>query len=197
MCDPATAITVASTVGGLFNAKQESDQSKKAYEMAKKGAEDNALRQYSALQARQEQESAKATQSITRSYNAARAASSAATVSSGEAGVGGNSVTALHNEFARTAAEYEGSVTRNKAFLDNEFKNEALSVRLGAQAEINRNYNQIQQPNYLGILLQGAGKVFEIKAQKDALNPVELGLTGTSAGAVDGSAFDRNGNPYG
>ncbi len=97
--------------------------------------------------------------------------------------MGGNSVTALHNEFARTAAEYEGAVTRNKAFLDNEFKNEALAVRLGTQAEINHDYNQVQQPNYLGILLQGAGKAFEIRGQNAALKPIESGLTGTAPSA--------------
>lgn len=172
-----------------MNAKKGYDQSKVAAADAERQIESNALRQYSQLQVRQEQETARAAQAISASAVAARSAKASAAVASGESGVGGNSVAALQQEFERTATNYEGAVIRNKAFLDANFKEQAETVRLGAEADLNRVANQVQAPNYLGIILGAAGDALKIKAKQNADSPIET----ASAGAP---SYDSSPNYY-
>ena len=173
MCSPALALAGASTGLGLIQAKSASDRQLDAAEQVTKAATQNALRQYQSIQARQIQETAKATQAIQESSRAARRASGTAAVASGEAGVGGNSVAALQHEFERTALEFEGTTIRNQAFLAAQFKDQAAGVRAEQEATVNNAYNQITQPNYLGILMQGVGQYLDLKSAMKSTEPVK------------------------
>lgn len=117
------------------------------------------------------QERAKAAQAIQQSAKAARNAASSSAVASAEAGVGGASVAALQNEFERTALEFESTTIRNEAFLDAEFKDKAAGVRAEQEATVNAAYNQIQTPNYLGILMQGLGTYLDLSSAMKATQP--------------------------
>ncbi len=174
MCSPAAlplALSGAQTGLGLLGAKQGYERQVDAAEQTQKAATSNALRQYTAIQARQAQERAKATQAIQESARAARRASSTAAVASAEAGVAGNSVAALQNEFERTALEFEGTTIRNQAFLDAHFKDQAEGVRAEQEAVVNNAYNQIQTPNYLGILMQGLGSFLDLSSAMKSTAP--------------------------
>lgn len=161
----------ASTAMSLKQANQGFKRQVDAAEQTEKAATRNALRQYTAIQTRQVQERAKASQAIQESARAARRASSTSAVSSAEAGVGGNSVAALQNEFERTALEFESTTLRNQAFLDATFKDQAEGVRAGQEAVVNNAYNQVSQPNYLGILMQGLGSYLDLSSAMGSTGP--------------------------
>lgn len=173
MCSPALALSGATTGLGLIQAKSASERQLDAAEQVRKAATQNALRQYSAIQARQVQETARATQAIQESSRAARRASGTAAVASGEAGVGGNSVAALQHEFERTALEFEGTTIRNQAFLKAHFQDQMEGVRAEQEATVNNAYNQIQTPNYLGILMQGVGQYLDLNQAMKSTQPKE------------------------
>jgi hypothetical protein len=167
-------VIAASTSGlSLLQAKSGYDRQLDAAEQVERAARANALRQYQSIQSRQIQERAKATQEIQESNRAARRASSTAAVASAEAGVGGNSVAALQDEFERTALEFESTTIRNMSFLDAEFKDRAEGVRAEQEATVNAAYNQIQTPNYLGILMQGLGTYLDLSSAMKATRPVQ------------------------
>jgi hypothetical protein len=169
---------------GLLNAgKQNQFQKDQAADVAKQ-ADASALRQYSQLQIRQEQEAARATQAIQENVVHATNATSTAKTSLAESGVAGNTASELIGEYARTSSNYESAVIRNKAFLDQNFRDQAKSVQLGEQANVNRAYASIQPPNYLGILLQGAAGFLALKGKSDALAP-----PGGAAGALAPAAM--------
>ncbi len=174
MCTPAALPYALAGAQGILGASNQSKQfgsQKSAAGKIADAAEQSAVRQYTALQARQEEEQARAVQSIQKSRVEATKALGTLTTQAGESGVGGNSVRALHDEFARTATEYEGAVIRNKAFLDSQFKRDAEGIQLNQQSTINNAYSQIQPPNYLGLILQTAGSALAIKHDQDALKP--------------------------
>lgn len=170
MCDP-TVIAASTTGLGLLQAKSGFDRQLDAAAQVEKAARENALRQYTSIQSRQVQERAKAAQAIQQSAKAARNAASSSAVASAEAGVGGASVAALQNEFERTALEFESTTIRNEAFLDAEFKDKAAGVRAEQEATVNAAYNQIQTPNYLGILMQGLGTYLDLSSAMKATQP--------------------------
>ena len=173
MCSPAFALSGATTGLGLLQAKSGLDRQLDAAEQVEKAARSNALRQYTSIQSRQIQERARAAQAIGESARAARMASGTAAVASAEAGVGGASVAALQAEFERTALEFESTTIRNQAFLDAEFRDRAEGVRAEQEAAVNSAYNQIQTPNYLGILMQGLGSYLDLSSATKATQPIE------------------------
>lgn len=176
MCLPVAAagpLAGLSTGLGLLQAKSTFDRQTDAAEQVERAARENALRQYTAIQSRQVQERARAAQAIQQSAKAARTASSSSAVASAEAGVGGASVAALQREFERTALDFESTTIRNQAFLDAEFQDKAAGVRAEQEATVNSAYNQIQTPNYLGILMQGLGSYLDLSSAMKATQPIE------------------------
>lgn len=178
MCDPASmagaayGLQGASTLLGLGSASDQYKRQLDAAEQVEKAANANALRQYGALQSRQVQETAKATQAIEESNRAARGAAGTASVATAEAGVAGNSAAAFQDEFRRTALEFESTTIRNRAFLDANFKDQAEDIRAEQQAVTQNAYNQVQQPNYMDILLQGLGGFLEIRGDQLKNKPI-------------------------
>lgn len=173
MCLPAAGIAGAayglqgaSTLLGLGSQRDQYRAQLSAAEQTERAANANALRQYGALQSRQAQERARASQAIMESNRAARLASGTGTTAAAEAGVAGNSVAAAQDEFSRAALEFEGTTIRNQAFLDANFREQAEGVRAEQQAVTQSAYNQIQQPNYMGLLLQGLGGFLEIRGDQ-------------------------------
>jgi hypothetical protein len=168
MCSPL-ALTAGTTAAGLINENAKAQYSKQAYKQAKQAAENNALREYGALQERQAQENATAAQAIAKNAEQARLAIGSAATSTAEAGVAGNAAASLIQDFERTSLEYEHTVTRNKAFLDAQFAREAQGVWSNEQAEILRALPE--PPNYFGVLVGGAADYFKLKIKEDAKNP--------------------------
>jgi len=174
LCDPVSiglSLTAAQGAASAYAQGRSFSAQKKAASSIATAAEESAIRQYGALQERQEQENAKAAQSIQEVATQVRKVAATATVQAGESGVGGNTVAALHDDFERSALNYESAVTRNKAMLDEQFKRDAEGVQLNQQSQINDAYSRIQPPNYLGILIGSAADALKIKTDADRLKP--------------------------
>lgn len=114
------------------------------------------LQQMSAMRIQERQEKVAAAQRIQQATTKSREARATARVSAGEAGVAGLSVNALINDLTRQQAEYNFSVTQQLEMSD---VNRQLSFQdAGMQSRMNLlSINKpIQQPNYLGAILDGA-----------------------------------------
>lgn len=139
MCNPIALVAVGtalSTATQVANASAVNRSQRQNFALAKEAADANALRQYAAIQRRQIEEDAKASQSISNASREARAVASTARVAAGEVGVAGLSVDALQADFARSEGEYQRVVTRNSAFLRSQFSSELEAVHAGQQAQI-------------------------------------------------------------
>ena len=190
MCDPVSiglSLTAAQGAAAAYQQGKSFSTQKKAASSIAHAAEESAIRQYGALQARQEQENAKAAQSIQHVAEQARKVAATATVQAGESGVGGNSVAALHADFERSALNYESAVTRNKAMLDEQFKRDADGIQRNQQSQINDAYSRIQPPNYLGILIGSAADALKIKSSADSLKPPGSPVSSSAAGTTSSS----------
>lgn len=185
MCTPAAPFILAGaqTGIGIMGEAQKEKYGKQVYDQARTAANDNALRQYQALQDRQLQENAAAAQAIEKNRRAAETATGSAITTAAESGVAGASVAALLQDFQRTSLEYEHSVTRNQAFLRDQFQREALGIRANQEAEINRAIPE--PPNYLGVLIQGATSALSIYGKQTAQSP-----NSGSAGAYQYPDYD-------
>jgi hypothetical protein len=190
MCLPAAAATAAApyllgaqTGLSILGAKSQYDRELGIAADAAAQANRSAIVQYTQLQNRQMQEAAQAAQSIRVNANKARAAEGTLRVSLGESGVAGNTAAELHAGFERTASEYEGSVIRNKAFLDANFQDQAKAIQEGAHAEAMNAYAKVQPPNYLSLLLQGVGAQLDLSAKNKDLSPIHATMPGASSTA--------------
>lgn len=204
MCSPIAAqgaILGVNTAAQFLNARETYEFQKDSAKDARRQITANAVRQYAALQNRQIQETARATQAIQANAQAARLATGAAVTSAAEGGAAGNAAAALIGDFERKALGYESAVIRNKAFLDAEFKEQAESVRLGAEADLNRAYAQVQKPNYLEILLGAAGGALQIglNNQSPIVTPTAPGTPGVEdffPGTLTPQGSDLASSPY-
>jgi hypothetical protein len=184
MCLPlAPALVGAQTGLSILGAKSQYDRELGIAADAAAQANRSAIVQYTQLQNRQMQEAAQAAQSIRVNANKARAAEGTLRVSLGESGVAGNTAAELHAGFERTASEYEGSVIRNKAFLDANFQDQAKAIQEGAHAEAMNAYAKVQPPNYLSLLLQGVGAQLDLSSKNKDLSPIHATMPGTSSTA--------------
>src|SRR5690349_6985686 len=139
MCNPV-AFTAGATALRLIqeggNARAMAQYGRQAFEANKKVAEDDAIRSYAALQARQSQDAAKASQAINAAALESQRRASLARVSAGESGAAGNTAMELNDEFKRAELGYQTTVIRNKAMLDAQFGNELEGVRIQEQGRI-------------------------------------------------------------
>jgi len=194
MCLPAAAAGAAlpyfagaSTGLSILGASQGYKQQLEIAADAAAQANRSAVIQYTQLQTRQMQEAAQAAQAIRTNAVKARAAGGSLRVSLSESGIGGNTASELAAGFERSAMEYEGAVIRNKAFLDQNFQDQAKAIQNGARAEAANAYSHVQAPNYLGILMQGVGNYLQLSTGAKALNPIQIDAPGTNPAVVIGN----------
>jgi hypothetical protein len=144
---------------------QAQQHQKNVFEANKEIADENALRDYAALQDRQLQEQAKAGEAIRSSSAGAREASATARASAGAAGVAGASVEGLLADFERAELGHRRSVVRNQEFLATQFQREGEAVRSGQRAQI-LSAMPGPAPDYLGMALNTYGNVLKINYNK-------------------------------
>lgn len=85
-----------------------------------------------------------------------------------EAGVTGNSLDALLNDFERQRGEFIGATEQNKKFLEAQAEREKIGVRLGYESRlINSVPNQLPQPNLFGEALSAFSGAFNQGIQLD------------------------------
>lgn len=139
MCDPVSiaAVSTFGTVGTqLLNQSASKAYGQSMSAAYKAVADTNAVQGYAAVQAQQEQQHAAATKEINNVVTQAAAASGSARTAAGEAGVAGNSVAALQDDFARTELNYQTTIIRNRAFADDQLRRNLDAIRANQQGQI-------------------------------------------------------------
>ena len=196
----ATAATAATTAMSASTALQiagtavsfagQQSQGRASQRLADQGAE-SALKAYE-IQTGQAfrrlvQERMAAAQEISEVARQSRRAQSTATVSAGEAGVGGKSVDALLDDFERQELFYAEDVRTNLGFTEANIQDQLESFRVGAQGRIQGLQSRvIQRPSFLGAALRIGGQVADYYA--DIPDP--------DAGASSGTNYTPYVNPY-
>lgn len=171
MCNPAAmpfieGAAVLASQG--IAARQQDEYQDKVFDANKASADANAIRQYMTLQARQDQERVASNQAIERAKLEAAGARGTARVAAGEAGVSGNSVAALDQEFTRAAAQFESRKIASQAALDAQFGREYEGIRAGQEAQIRSGVGDyIQAPDFLNVAIRSFAKNLEIRYRQD------------------------------
>lgn len=163
-CEPTTillitavALSAASTAASLHGQQQQADaQAHYQQELAKST---NAAAAVQANQVRDQQAQAReaTARDLSQAHVASEKAQSTATVSAGEAGVSGNSVASLLQEYRAQEGIQREAILRQQALNDVAAGQQVSAIRAGA-ASGNLSMNApIGQPNYLaGALSVGA-----------------------------------------
>ena len=176
MCEPTTitaatmmkislATTLASTAMSVMAQQQAAQSQADAQKAASKRENERYLREASAMRLKEAQEDLVMTRDIQESQKKANAARSTATVAAGEAGISGLSVDALMNDYTRQEADYRFSVSEQSRLtgINNQLQlSEAGFRSTNNLIKINK---PIQQPNYLGSMVNLAGSTMTIYGQ--------------------------------
>lgn len=177
MCDPVTALQAAGTVVSYSGQQRQARASQRAADQGTQRALENYKIQTGQAYRRLEQERMAAAQEISEVARQSRRAQSTATVSAGEAGVGGKSVAALLDDFERQELFYAENVRTNLGFTEANIQDQLESIRIGTQGRIEDLQSRvIQRPSFLGAALRIGGQVADYYA--GIPNP-DAGASGT------------------
>lgn len=210
MCDPVTIGTAlgasanAAAVGtavymgvgqaalSIIGQKQQAKAQEQAQARASAAEQQRLLAEMSATRLRERQEMTAMAQKTQQAVKKGKEARARGIVSASESGVTGISVDALINDLTRQQGEYQFSLTQQAGFNTvnrNLGLTDAVMRSRNNQLRINR---PINQPNYLGAVLDGAqtGMTFASSASDAGLfqgSSVAAGSTssGYPAGATD------------
>lgn len=176
MCEPTSitaatmmkislATTVASTAMSLMAQQNAARNQADAQKAASKRENERYLREASAMRLKEAQEDLVMTRDIQESQKKATAARSTAMVSAGEAGVSGLSVDALMDDYTRQEADYRFSVAEQSRLTG--INNQLQLTEAGFRSSNNliKINKPIQQPNYLGSMVNLAGSTMTIYGQ--------------------------------
>lgn len=147
------------------NAKATEAYQKRQYEQTRASATASAISQYNALLARQQQETAVASQAI--DTNAARAAAAMATArtTAGQAGAAGQSVSALLGEYRMQELGFQQTNIRNMTWANAQIKLNMEGIRANQQAQIAAAAPKpVPMPDYLGAALRIGGSFMDATA---------------------------------
>jgi hypothetical protein len=160
MCDPITALSIASSVAGVVAQQQAADAQEAAnqrqYEAAMRARAAN-LNQ-SNLQMSQEREAA--VQKLEENNLKARGAAGAARVAAGESGVSGLSVDALLADLGNNQNRYNSSVVTNYDRSMGAIENQRQNIQASAESTIN-SLKTPAAPDYLGTALRIGNTVYD------------------------------------
>ena len=176
MCEPTSitaatmmkislATTVASTAMSMMAQQQAARNQAASQKAASKRENERYLREASAMRLKEAQEDLVMTRDIQESQKKATAARSTAMVSAGESGVSGLSVDALMDDYTRQEADVRFSLAEQNRLtgINNQLQlTEAGFRNSNNLIKINK---PIQQPNYLGSMVNLAGSTMTIYGQ--------------------------------
>lgn len=176
MCEPTSitaatmmkislATTVASTAMSMMAQQQAARNQADAQKAAAKRENERYLREASAMRLKEAQEDLVMTRDIQESQKKATAARSTAMVSAGESGVSGLSVDALMDDYTRQEADYRYSLSEQNRLTG--INNQLQLTEAGFRSSNNliKINKPIQQPNYLGSMVNLAGSTMTIYGQ--------------------------------
>jgi hypothetical protein len=158
MCDPTSlfagsmGLSALEAISSYQGQAAAYDQSVQQAGLNRELATGSALSQYAALAARQTQEREAAAASVDDTARRASEARATARVAAGEAGVAGESVNALLEDYTRQEYDFQVRTSRNSSFLDTQFSRERDATRLGLKSNL-LNSQPIAKPSMLNPLI--------------------------------------------
>lgn len=165
MCDPMTALAVASVVSTVasVNAQQNAADEQ---ERANQRQYDNTLKAMAAnvnqTNAEHMQQREAAIQKIEENNMSARAAQATAVTAAGESGISGMSVDALLSDLGAKQGRYNSSVTTNYENAEMAINNQRENIGINAASQIN-NLKTPQAPDYFGAALRIGTTAYDYK----------------------------------
>ncbi len=158
MCSPlivSSMIGAASTISSIQGQRYQADAQAEAQRLASAQERERFQAEVSAMRTQQQQEAIARTQQKESSTRRAIEARATAVVSAGEAGVSGLSVNSLLSDIARRQAEFEFSVDQQASLTDINRQLALQEAGIGFNRNMLRINQPIEQPDYLGSLVQG------------------------------------------
>ena len=159
MCSPlivSSIVGAGSAISSIQSQRYQADAQEESQRLASMQERQRYLAEVSAMRTQQSQEQEATTQQRQQADRRAMEARATATVSAGEAGVSGLSVDALLGDISRQQAEFTFSSQR-QAEMTNVNRDLALrEAGMGFNRNMLRINQPIEQPNYLGSLVDGA-----------------------------------------
>ena len=138
MCDPLTAITVASGVAGFIGDRQAAAAQEAANAQARNLAIQNQNLQIRALRNAEEENSRRASEALRDNQRAADATRATAQVAAGEAGVSGLSVDALLGDITRQETANNQDIQDTLDFQQRQIQLDREGAGITAQSQVNQ-----------------------------------------------------------
>lgn len=157
MCDIGTALFLASTAATAASVVGQQQQANAQVQFQEElGISQNkqAAIQSTVVRDRQAQEREIKGRESFKAKLEADAAKATAVTAAGEAGVNGNSVDALLQEFGLQEARFQESLLRQEQFDDANAESEIEAIRSGASSFNTQLSRPVAQPNYIGAALR-------------------------------------------
>lgn len=164
MCDPMTAVMVASTAvqyqGQQQQARSQDAMNRQRQELGTQRALENYRLQTTQAYRRLSQEREAASNEISQVARQSRRAQSMGVVSAGEAGVEGKSVESMLDDFERQELFYQTNVRRDLEFKEDNTLDQLEAIRIGTQGRIeDLQFMPAQRPSFLGAALRIGGQI--------------------------------------
>ena len=148
-------VGAASTISSIQGQRQQAQAQAESQRLASMQERQRYLAEVSAMRTQQSQEQEATTQQRQQADRRAMESRATATVSAGEAGVSGLSVNSLLSDIARRQAEFEFSVDQQASLTDINRQLALQEAGIGFNRNMLRINQPIEQPDYLGSLVQG------------------------------------------
>ena len=196
MCDPMTAVKVASTAvqyqGQQQQARSQDAMNRQRQELGTQRALENYRLQTTQAYRRLSQEREAASNEISQVARQSRRAQSMGVVSAGEAGVEGKSVESMLDDFERQELFYQTNVRRDLEFKEDNTLDQLEAIRIGTQGRIeDLQFMPAQRPSFLGAALRIGGQIGSYYA---SLPDVTLGSSLQNYNRIN---IGQNGQSYG
>jgi len=151
MCDPVTALTVATVASGVtgFIGQQQAASAQEAANMQSRNlAIQNQNLQIRALRNQEEEDAVQASQALQDSAREAAALRARATVAAGESGVSGLSIDALMGDIVRQETENRLNILQTQDFRQRQRQLDREGLGITTQSQINQ-LPAVQYPSFL------------------------------------------------
>lgn len=168
MCDPVTALTVASTAVGFIGQQQQAAAQEAANNQARNLAIQNQQLQIRALQNQEDEEARRASEALFDNQRQAEARKATAMVSAGEAGVSGLSVDALLGDLDRQVAENKQDIIQTVDFGQRQRQLDREGVGINAQSQVNQ-LPPVQFPSIFGAAIDAGVSGYRTRQQQKRL----------------------------
>lgn len=159
MCTPLAAgiaLGVGQMANSIIGQRQQAQMQEQVQATASVQERQRYLAEVSAMRTQQQQEMVARAQRIQEASKRGMEARSRARVAAGESGVSGLSVDALMGDLTRQEAQYTFSEQQQAEMTDVNRQIQLKEAGIGFSRNMLRINKPIEQPNYLGSVLQGA-----------------------------------------